>query len=71
MPVVAAATLVDASVVRVAPSTDRPAAGAPAPTVGARSSTASVALCDGGRGFHLSAGARPPSLSVDGENPST
>jgi hypothetical protein len=40
-----------------------PVAGAPAPALGAVSSTASTALGEGGAGSHLSGGARPPSLS--------
>jgi hypothetical protein len=48
---------------RMACSTDRPAAGAPAPAAGTCSTAASAALGGGGRGFHLSGAACPPSLS--------
>jgi hypothetical protein len=58
-PVAANAVLADASAACAASSTDRPAAGASAPAVGACSSAASVALGDGGGGFHLSEGATP------------
>jgi hypothetical protein len=58
----APAALAGASAAHMASSADRPAAGASAPTAGACSSAASVALGDGGGGFHLSEG-RPPSLS--------
>jgi hypothetical protein len=56
-------------VARVASSTVRPTVGASAPAVGAYSSAASAALGDGGGGFHLSARARPPSLSSSSTSP--
>jgi hypothetical protein len=65
-PVVATATLPDASAVlagasaaRAASSTDRPAVGACAPTTGACSFAASTVLGERGEGFHLSGGAAP------------
>jgi hypothetical protein len=58
----APAALASASAVRAASFTDRSAAGASAPAAGACFSATSMALGDGGGGFHLSGGARPTSL---------
>jgi hypothetical protein len=55
----ASTTRADAFVVRAAPSTDCPAAGAEAPALDACSSAASAALGEGGAGSHLSRGILP------------
>jgi hypothetical protein len=52
-----------ASATSAGASTDCPVAGASAPAAGTNSMAASSARGDGGRGFHLSEVARPPSLS--------
>jgi hypothetical protein len=61
-PAGAPAALVGISATRVASSTDRPAAHAPAPASGTCSTAASAALGDGGGGFHLSG--RPPPVAL-------
>jgi hypothetical protein len=69
VPVVAAAALPDApaaltgaSAVHAASSTERPAAGASTPIMGACSFAASAALGEGSEGFHLSGG--PPPIAL-------
>jgi hypothetical protein len=62
--VLAPTALIDAPAARAsACSTDRSAVGASAPVAGACCTAAYAALGDAGGGFHLSEGARPPSLS--------
>jgi hypothetical protein len=55
----APAALTDAPTAHAASSTNHSVLGTPAPATGARSSTTSAALSDGGEGFHLSVGPAP------------